>query len=115
MTVLVLALLAGGGYAAFLGLSGGSSNASAPPLPLCPVPSRSPVPTHVGPLRLTVMNATERSGLAAEVAAALQDRGFNVTSVGNAVFKHQYSDRDRHGITLLVVDQAQGGLFRESQ
>jgi hypothetical protein len=85
VTVLVLALLAGGGYAAFLGLSGGSSNASAPPLPLCPLPTTSPLPTHVGPLRLTVMNATERAGLAAEVAAALQDRGFNVTKIGNAV------------------------------
>ena len=47
VTVLVLALLAGGGYAAFLGLSGGSSNSSAPPLPLCPLPTAPPAaPTH---------------------------------------------------------------------
>jgi hypothetical protein len=83
--LLVFVLLAGGGYAAFLGLSGGGS--SKPPvtqLPLCPlVPKPSPT-QRPGPLRLIVNNATERSGLAAEVSASLQARGFHVLKVGNA-------------------------------
>jgi hypothetical protein len=83
--LLVFVLLAGGGYAAFLGLSGGGS--SKPPvaqLPLCPVaPTISPT-QRPGPLRLIVNNATQRSGLAAEVAATLQTRGFHVLQVGNS-------------------------------
>jgi LytR cell envelope-related transcriptional attenuator len=84
VTILVFALLAGGGYAAFLGLTGGSSGASASKLPLCPLPSTLPAPP-AGPLRLTVKNATERNGLAASVAAQLTHRAFHVISIGNAI------------------------------
>jgi hypothetical protein len=85
VTILVLALLAGGGYAAFLGLTGGSSSPSASKLPLCPLPTKLPAPPADGPLRLTVKNATERNGLAASVAAQLTHRGFHVISIGNAL------------------------------
>jgi hypothetical protein len=86
VALLVLVLLAGGGYAAFLGLSGGSSPTStASKLPLCPVPSPRAVTGHTGPLRLTVENATNHNGLAASVAADLTRRGFHVISVGNTV------------------------------
>jgi LytR cell envelope-related transcriptional attenuator len=81
VTVLVLALLVGGGYAAFVGLTGGSSTSGASKLPLCPPAPSAAQPTS--PLRLTVENATTRNGLAAAVASDLHRRGFHVTSVGN--------------------------------
>jgi hypothetical protein len=81
----VLVLLAGGGYAAFLGLSGGSSKPVAAPLPLCRGPAGPAKPAVTVPRerQVAVLNATLRTGLAAQVAAQLKHRGFHVTTVGN--------------------------------
>jgi hypothetical protein len=81
-SALVLALLAGGGYAAFLGLRGTSSGATAQP-PLCPLPSTSPAPSHGPKPKVVVDNATLQPGLATQVAAQLKHRGFIITDVGN--------------------------------
>lgn len=83
--VLVLALLVGGGYAAFLGLSGGSPTPSASKLPLCPPPTKLAPIGKAGPLRLIVKNSTQRVGLAAEVAADLENRSFHVVKIGNTI------------------------------
>jgi hypothetical protein len=116
VTILVFALLAGGGYAAFLGLTGGSSGASASKLPLCPLPTKLAAPPAAGPLRLTVKNATERNGLAARVAAELTNRAFHVLSVGNAVkissnvATVRYSP-DRRAVADKVAAQIQGSTL----
>jgi LytR cell envelope-related transcriptional attenuator len=115
VTALVLALLAGGGYAAFLGLSGGSSNSGAATLPLCPLPTAPPVSQQTarpGPLRLTVENATERDGLAAEVAADLQTRGFHVLSIGNAVLLHKGVAVVRYSPDRLLVADRVAAQFK---
>jgi LytR cell envelope-related transcriptional attenuator len=115
VTVLVVALLAGGGYAAFLGLSGGS-HSSASQLPLCPPPSKSPVALKPGPLRLTVKNGTERNGLAASVQIDLENRGFKVTSIGNTVLMKKgvatvrYS-ADRRLVADKVAAQIKGAIL----
>jgi hypothetical protein len=116
VTVLVVALLAGGGYAAFLGLSGGPSNSSASQLPPCPLPSTHPAAQKLGPLRLTVKNATERIGLAASVQIDLENRGFKVTSIGNTVLMKKgvatvrYS-ADRRLVADKVAAQIKGAVL----
>jgi LytR cell envelope-related transcriptional attenuator len=83
VTALVLVLLGAGGYFAYLGLTGGSTtNDSAAK----PSPCRTPTVTALvaaSKVHLVVRNATERTGLAAGVAAQLRQRGFHITEVGN--------------------------------
>jgi LytR cell envelope-related transcriptional attenuator len=114
VALLVLVLLAGGGYAAFLGLSGGSPSPSAhSKLPLCPVPAAPAAARHLGTVRLTVENATNHNGLAATVAADLTRRGFHVISVGNTelmttgVAKVRYS-KNRRKAANWVAAQVKG-------
>jgi len=84
---LVIALLVGGGYAAFLGLTGGSANSAASNLPACSRLSHLPkLPkslTRTQQFKVTVDNATLRTGLAARVAAELKHRGFPIGAIGN--------------------------------
>jgi hypothetical protein len=84
---LVLALLAGGGYAAYRGLSGGSGSPSAATLPLCPK-GGAPTPHHNQPpipqSKVTVYNASLITGLATQVATELRQRGFAIGQIGNA-------------------------------
>jgi hypothetical protein len=118
VTVVVLLLLAGGGYAAFLGLSGGSSKPTASQLPLCPLPTTLPTlpPVSHQALRLTVKNGTERNGLAASVSSALEERGFNVTSIGNTastitgVATVRYS-KDRLAVAERVAAEIKGSTL----
>jgi hypothetical protein len=83
---LVLALLAGGGYAAYRGLSGGSGSPSAATLPLCPKSAHRP--HHTKPVipqsKVTVYNASLITGLATQVATELRQRGFAIGQIGNA-------------------------------
>jgi len=92
--LLVVVLLAAGGYFAFLGLSGGSSKSNGSTLPLCPVGSTAVHAPNPGPLRLTVKNATLRNGLAALVRTQLRKRGFHVISIGNTVLM-------KHGVAAV--------------
>jgi LytR cell envelope-related transcriptional attenuator len=84
VSVVVLLLLAGGGYAAYAGLSGGSPTPKAAPIVrrTCPVAS-VPGPSDPHDVHLVVLNATLTSGLAAQVSAQLKHRGFHVSSIGN--------------------------------
>lgn len=112
VSTLVVVLLAGGGYFAYLGLTGSSSSAGSL-LPLCPKPEPSSQAQNPGPLRLTVKNATLRNGLAATVSAELKKRGFTVTSIGNTVLMGKgvatvrYS-RDRKLVADKVAAQIVG-------
>jgi hypothetical protein len=85
--VLVLAVLAGGGYAAYVGFIQGSSTASTPtaPLALCPKPTTTVLFAPPHKVRLAVLNASLHTGLAAEVRTELRHRGFHVTQIGNAM------------------------------
>jgi len=94
VTLLVVVLLAGGGYFAFLGLSGSSSKSPSSSLPLCPTGSTAAHAPNPGPLRLTIKNATTRNGLAASVSAMLKKRGFHVISIGNTVLMN-------HGVAAV--------------
>jgi LytR cell envelope-related transcriptional attenuator len=83
VTVLVLVLLAGGGFAAYLGLTGSSSD----PDPVATAP-HCVAPVVAGPSRphqvhVVVLNGTLRNGLAGRVAASLKHRGFHVAQIGN--------------------------------
>jgi len=99
VTILVCALLAGGGYAAFLGLTGGSASPKTKASNhVCPV-TPGPVPTDPRHVHLIVLNATLTTNLAADVSTALRQRGFHVTSIGNAV---------KLGTGVAVVDYAAG-------
>jgi hypothetical protein len=85
--VLVLALLGGGGYAAYRGLSGGSSSNVAATLPLCTKsakPSHGPQSASIPQSKITVYNASLITGLATEVAGELMHRGFPIGQIGNA-------------------------------
>jgi hypothetical protein len=107
VVVVVLVLLAAGGYAAYRGLNGPSAGPSASRLPLCPrrtvVAVRQP-----GSRRLTVMNATQHDGLAADVSDELEARGFHIVSVGNtpAVVRGVAIVRYPAGHRLLAEDVA---------
>jgi hypothetical protein len=82
--VLVLLLLAAGGYAAVLGLSGKSKTVKpvVAALPTCAA-AKIPGPTNPHQVHLVVLNATLTSGLAARVSTQLKARGFHVSRVGN--------------------------------
>jgi hypothetical protein len=116
VSLLVLGLLAGGGYAAFLGLSGGSSDSATSQLPLCPAQPKLTATKNPGPLRLIVDNATQRDGLAAEVAADLENRGFHVLKIGNTtspikgVARVRYS-ADRRLVADKVAAEIKGATM----
>jgi LytR cell envelope-related transcriptional attenuator len=116
VAILVFVLLAGGGYAAFLGLTGGSSKSPVSQLPLCPLPAKVAPAQTLGPLRVVVNNATQRDGLAAEVGADLGTRGFHVTKIGNAapmstgVATVHYS-ADRRLVAAKVAAQITGSTM----
>jgi len=81
--VVVIGLIALASYAGYRHFNGRSSSpARVTTLPLCK--TAAPVgPPPPGKVHLTVLNGTLTSGLAAEVAKALQHRGFHVAKVGN--------------------------------
>jgi LytR cell envelope-related transcriptional attenuator len=89
VTAVVLALLVGGGYAVFLGLTGSSSPSSSAAnsggqLSACRNVTTTG-PAKPSSVQLVVLNGTVRVGLAAQVAATLRRRGFHISSVGNTV------------------------------
>jgi hypothetical protein len=80
LLVAAVVLLVVAGLVAWLLLRGDDEESAAAALPACPPPPAEPAPAEV-PLR--VFNATDRQGVAAEVAEQLTGRGFDVTEVGN--------------------------------
>jgi acetolactate synthase regulatory subunit len=114
--LVVVALLAGGGYAGYRAVKGGSSTpaASASRRPVCPASPTSLLFAPDHQVRLRVMNASLRTGLAAQVKQELKHRGFHVSQIGNAlrvghdVATIQYS-ADQKRAASTVAAQIAGG------
>jgi len=82
VTAAVLAILVGGGYAAVMWLTGSSSAKSAAPPQPCPAAAQAHG-VHPAQVDLVVLNGTARIGLASTAASTLEQRGFQITTVGN--------------------------------
>jgi hypothetical protein len=112
---IVLALAAGGGYAGYRHFSGHSTRTVAL---LAPCPSVTPTPPAAQQARITIRNATLKTGLAAEVAHELRQRHFRIGKVGNTLFRGkgvatvQYSP-DRMQSAQLVAAQFTGATMTE--
>lgn len=87
MVLLVLAMLAGGGYAAYVGFIRGSSThvGATPRLSQCAKRAAKPPYSTPRTLRVQIFNASLQTGLAAQVRSSLRHRGFRVTQIGNAM------------------------------
>jgi hypothetical protein len=88
IVLVIIALLAGGGYAAYVGLTGGSSSPStstATTLPRCPLPSTTAIFAPPHQVKVSIVNGSLQTGLAASVGAQLQHRKIRVGSIGNAL------------------------------
>ncbi|HVV77857.1 MAG TPA: LytR C-terminal domain-containing protein [Mycobacteriales bacterium] len=111
----VLLVVAGGGYAGYRGMSGGSS---APPKALPPCPAAVATPTSAQADRVVVRNATLKTGLAKEVTRELRQRSFRVGKPGNTLFRGkgvatvQYS-ADRLQSARLLSAQFAGASMTE--
>lgn len=84
LVLVVVALLAGGGYAGYRGLEGSSSAGSPAPTDTCRPSTGRSLFAPAGQVRLTILNASLHTGLAASVESAMRKRGFHVAGIGNA-------------------------------
>jgi hypothetical protein len=78
--VVTAALLAG---AWWWSQRSGTEEVSAAPTPSCPAPSPTPAVVPASAVKVNVYNATEKRGLASQVATQLRKRGFHVKKVDN--------------------------------
>jgi acetolactate synthase regulatory subunit len=87
VTIVVLAVLAGGGYVGFRHFhdSSSASPTVAPRLPVCHRSLGNALFAAPGQVRLRIRNGSLQTGLAARVRSVLRHRGFHVVSIGNAV------------------------------
>ena len=81
-TVVVLAALAAAGWYGWHRWHDGDSSAAAAPR-TCVTPTPAPTPAAAGAVTVAVLNATDKVGLAHQVAAALRTQGLRVGKVGN--------------------------------
>ena len=85
-TVLVLAALAAAGWYGWHRWHGKDS-ASAQTPRTCVTPSAAPTPAAPAQVTVTVLNATDKVGLAHQIAAALRAQGLRIGKVGNTKAK----------------------------
>jgi hypothetical protein len=108
----VVLAVAGLGFGSYELFDGGTA-ASPAVLSRCPSAAPTPPAQHV---RLTVRNATLKTGLAADVAHQLRQRSFTIGKVGNTLFRGkgvatvQYS-ADRSEAARLVAAQFDGATL----
>jgi hypothetical protein len=81
-TILVIAIVGAAGWFAWHALRGHDSGAGTR-VRTCVTPSPAPVPAQPRDVTVSVLNATDKVGLAHQVAAALRTQGFRVGKVGN--------------------------------
>ncbi|MFJ3847252.1 LytR C-terminal domain-containing protein [Streptomyces albidoflavus] len=112
----VLALgLVGWGTFQLVDVFTGGSTATAAGGRNCPAPATSASPAKATPLpapgriKVNVLNATERSGLAKQTADALKKRGFAIGEVGNAT--EEYDKKVKGTVLLLGAADAVDGAF----
>jgi hypothetical protein len=108
---LVLAMVAGGAYAAYVGfIRGSSTDVTANPAPSrCARHASSP---YAAPhtLRVRIFNASLQTGLASQVRSSLRHRGFRVTQIGNALKVGHYAAEVRYS-----PDQTLGSVTLAAQ
>ena len=113
--VLALGLVGWGTFQLVDVFSGGGSTATAAGATDCPRPAPSASPATVEPLpapgeiKVNVLNATERGGLAKKTADALKKRGFAIGEVGNAT--EEYDKKVKGTVLLLGAADAVDGAF----
>lgn len=83
VVTVALALIVGGSWTAWQATTGAADDVRAKPAASCPEPSPTPVVVPAGQVTVNVYNATDRRGLAAQVAKELARRGFAVKKVDN--------------------------------
>jgi hypothetical protein len=94
--LLVLAMLAGGAYAAYVGfIRGSSTHVAASPAPSRCRPARSPY-ARPHTLQVRIFNASLQTGLASQVRTSLRRRGFRVAQIGNAMRVGHYAAEVRY-------------------
>lgn len=113
--VLALGLVGWGTFQLVDVFSSGGSTATAAGATDCPRPAPSASPATVEPLpapgkiKVNVLNATERGGLAKKTADALKKRGFAIGEVGNAT--EEYDKKVKGSALLLGAADALDGAF----
>lgn len=115
--LLVLVILAGGFYGGRAWLRGRADAASAP--------ADSPAATPVGRvvpegtrIRVEVLNATDRPGLARQAMFAMRDAGFDVVYFGNSIERSDSSvvlDRTGHPEWAALAVRALGAAKSEAR
>lgn len=80
--LLLLVALGAGGWYGWHWWQDRGTTASLAPAP-CVTPSHPPAPSAAASVRLVVLNATNRVGLAHDVATQLHRRGFRIARIGN--------------------------------
>ena len=81
-TVLVLAALGAAGWYGWHRWHGHDKPAAATPR-TCVTPTPAPTPLAAGQATVSVLNATDKVGLAHQIAAALRTQGLRIGKVGN--------------------------------
>lgn len=82
-TVLVAGLVAAAAWFGWHAWRGHGSGGKAAAVRTCVTPTPAPSPAQPGQVTVGVLNATDKVGLAHQVAAALRTQGFRVGKVGN--------------------------------
>jgi LytR cell envelope-related transcriptional attenuator len=106
-TVVVLAALAAGGWYGWHRWHGQDGAAAARPR-TCVTPSAAPTPAAPAQVTVNVLNATDKVGLAHQVAAALRAQGLRIGKVGNTklrvagVASISYDPRSRAAAVTLA-------------
>jgi hypothetical protein len=78
----VIAVLAAAGWFGWHAIRGRDTGTTTR-VRTCVTPTPAPVPAEPGAVTVSVLNATDKVGLAHQVAAALRTQGFRVGKVGN--------------------------------
>lgn len=123
LVVAVLLLLAAGGagYAFFTGMIGGKGSVDVSTLPPCPTSTGKPlVPAQVV---VNVYNATDRGGLAAQVATSIGRRSFQIGVVANDPLRAKvagtavvrYGPRGAAGARLVATQVDAAKLLKDKR
>jgi hypothetical protein len=89
LVVLLVAVVVSAGWYVWRYADSSTTGVRAEPEPSCPAPSTPPPLVPAAEAKVNVYNATDRRGLAAQVAGQLEQRGFRVRKVDNDPAKRQ--------------------------
>jgi hypothetical protein len=83
VTVVAAGVVAAAGWLAWHALRGHDNAGARVAVRTCVTPTPAPTPAQPGQVTVRVLNATDKVGLAHQVAAALRTHGFRIGKVGN--------------------------------